>query len=294
MDLVGKRFKHKLFGVGVVSAHEKGILTIDFPERTSKVVYNEENYRKFLVAEDPEVEAAILKEFADLKEAKQQQFINDVLAKQKKDEPKPEPEKTKAVPDAKTVAKKTTVKQERITGKPMTFYVFQGGTFAEESRGGYIWAPLSSKDGGAPHHWTRLLDVCQGDIIFHGYGGHVQAISVARGQCYECNQPEELRSEDQWELAGRRVDCEYIVLDNPIKTSNYREDILRICNVKYAPFDKDGNGNMGYLYELNRELAQIFMRAIVKANKSLADVGCIVELLRDEKCKDASEPMTII
>lgn len=281
MDLVGKRFKHKLFGVGVVSAHEKGILTIDFPEKTSKVVYNEENYRKFLVAEDPEVETAILQEFAALKDAKQQQVINDMLAKQKKDEPKTELVKTKVVPAAKTVAKKGTAKQERITGQPMTFYVFQGGTFEEESRGGYIWAPLSSKDGGAPHHWTRLLEVQSGDIIFHGYSGYVQAISVARGQCYECNQPEELRSEDQWELAGRRVDCEYIVLDHPIKTSNYREDILRLCNVKYAPFDKDGNGNMGYLYELNRELAQIFMRAIVKANKGLADVDYVSKLLSE-------------
>ena len=279
MDLVGKRFKHKLFGVGVVSAHEKGILTIDFPEKTSKVVYNEENYRKFLVAEDPEVEAAILQEFAALKDAKQQQVINDMLEKQKKDEPKTELVKTKVVPAAKTVTKKGTAKQERITGQPMTFYVFQGGTYEEESRGGYIWAPLGSKDGGTPHHWTRLLDVQSGDIIFHGYSGYVQAISVARGKCYECNQPEELRSEDQWELAGRRVDCEYIVLDNPIKTSNYREDILRLCNVKYAPFDKDGNGNMGYLYELNRELAQIFMGAIVKANKGLADVEFVSELL---------------
>lgn len=281
MDLVGKRFKHKLFGVGVVSAHEKGILTIDFPEKTSKVVYNEENYRKFLVAEDPEVETAILQEFAALKDAKQQQVINDMLARQKKDEPKIELVKTKVVPATKTVTKKGTAKQERITGQPMTFYVFQGGTFEEESRGGYIWAPLSSKDGGAPHHWTRLLDVQPGDIIFHGYSGYVQAISVARGQCYECNQPEELRSEDQWELAGRRVDCKYIVLDHPIKTSNYREDILRLCNVKYAPFDKDGNGNMGYLFDLNRELAQIFMGAIVKANKGLADVDYVTKLLRE-------------
>ena len=281
MDLVGKRFKHKLFGVGVVSAHEKGILTIDFPAKPIMIVYNEENYRKFLVAEDPEVEAAILQEFAALKEAKQQQVINDMLAKQKKVEPKAEPVKTKVTSSVKPAAKKMAIKQERITGQPMTFYVFQGGTFDEESRGGYIWAPLSSKDGGAPHHWTRLLDVQPGDIIFHGYSGYVQAISVARGQCYECNQPEELRSEDQWELAGRRVDCEYIVLDNPIKTSNYREDILRLCNVKYAPFDKDGNGNMGYLYELNRELAQIFMGAIVKANKGLKDVEFVAELLSE-------------
>ena len=283
MDLVGKRFKHKVFGVGVVSAHEKGILTIDFPAKPIMIVYNEENYRKFLVAEDPEVEAAILQEFAALKEAKQQQVINDMLAKQKKVEPKAETAKAKAVPAAKTVAKKGTVKQERIAGKPQTYFVFQNSTFEQESHGGYLWAPFSSTTDGKPRHfWTRLQDIQPGDIIFHGYRTYVQAISIARGACYECNQPEELRTKDQWEQEGWRVDCEYIVLDHPIKTSNYREDILRLCNVKYAPFDKDGNGNMGYLFDLDRELAQIFMRAIVKANVGLEDVDYVTKLLGDE------------
>lgn len=279
MDLIGKSFKHKLYGVGVVSAQQKGILTIDFPEKQSKIIYNEENYRKFLEAVDPEVEAAILQEFAEEKAKKNQQYIDSVLAKHTKEAPKATPVKTKEPSAVKVASKKVVAKPERITGQPMTYFVFQGSTFEEESRGGYIWAPLSSKDGGTPHHWMRLLDVRQGDILFHGCGGYVQAISVARDQCYECNQPEELRSEDQWDLAGRRVDCEYIVLDNPIKTSNYKNDILRLCNVKYAPFDKDGNGNMGYLFDLNRELAQIFMRAIVKANTDLADVDYVNTLL---------------
>lgn len=279
MDLVGKRFKHKLFGVGVVSAQEKGILTIDFPEKTSKVVYNEENYRKFLVAEDPEVETAILQEFAALKDAKKQQVINDMLAKQKKVEPKAEPVKPKVTSSVKPAAKKVAIKQERISGKPQTYFVFQNSTFEQESSGGYIWAPTSGRDGNSRHFWTRLTDIRPGDIIFHGYRTYVQAISIARGACYKCNQPEELRTEDQWEQEGWRVDCEYIILDNPIKTSNYREDILRLCNVKYAPFDKDGNGNMGYLFDLDRELAQIFMGAIVKANKGLLDVDYVSKLL---------------
>ena len=66
-----------------------------------------------------------------------------------------------------------------------------------------------------------------------------------------------------------------------IRVWNNREDILRLCNVKYAPFDEDGNGNMGYLHELNCELAQIFIGTIVKANKDLADVDYVTELLRE-------------
>lgn len=52
---------------------------------------------------------------------------------------------------------------------------------------------------------------------------------------------------------------------------------MTIC--KNAPFDKEGNGNMGYLFDLDRELAQIFMGAIVKANRDLADVDYVSKLL---------------
>lgn len=279
MNLVGKSIRHKMLGVGIVSAQEGGFLIIDFPSKTSKFQYTEMIFTKFLAAEDPALQVAILRELEDLKGAEKRKALEEALAKQKEEEANREALAKKYAASGRTASKKVVARQDRIPGKRMTFYVFQGSTFDRESRGGYIWAPISSKDGGMPHHWTRLLDVRPGDIIFHGYSAHVQAISVARGACYECAQPAELRTEDLWEQTGRRVDCEYLVLEQPIKTADYRDDILRICNVKYAPFDKDGNGNMGYLYELNRELAQIFMEGIIKANPSLACVDYISELL---------------
>ena len=42
MDLVGKRVKHKMFGIGVVSAQEKGILTVEFATKISKFQYTKE------------------------------------------------------------------------------------------------------------------------------------------------------------------------------------------------------------------------------------------------------------
>ena len=125
-------------------------------------------------------------------------------------------------------------------------------------------------------------NVQKGDIILHGCNAQVQAVSIARDKCYDCIQPSELRTEELWEQAGRRIDCEYLVLDRSIRTADYVDDILRLCNVKYAPFDKDGNGNMGYLYEINRELARIFLRGIVKANPQIANVDYISELLAEK------------
>lgn len=282
MILIGKRMKHKMLGVGAVVAQEGDFLVIEFPQKTSRFQVSEMTFASFLTAEDPDVQIAILKELEDVKEAERQKALEAALTKQKEEEAKREALLAKHTVSRKVSPEKAVVKQERIPGKRMTFYVFQGGTFNQESTGGYIWAPVSSKDGGMPHHWTRLLDVQPGDIIFHGYNAHVQAISVARDKCYECAQPTELRTEDLWEPEGRRVDCDYIVLDCPIKTANHKEDILRLCKVKYAPFDKDGNGNMGYLYELNRELAQIFLKGIVAANPHLAGVDYVADLLCEE------------
>ena len=278
MNLIGKSVKHKMFGVGEVIAQSESSLEIAFPKvGVKKLPYNIDTFSKFLEAEDPEVQTDILDEFQKAKDAKLKSLLDRVQAK-----PSVEIVKKEAVArpyKSNAASKKSAVKRDRVPGQRMTFYVFQGATFDRESKGGYIWAPISSKDGGMPHHWTRLIEVQPGDVIFHGCNAHVQAISVARESCYECSQPAELRTEDLWEQEGRRVDCEYFVLDHPIKISYYKDDILRLCNVKYAPFDKDGNGNMGYLYELDRELAQVFLHGIVKYNPDAADIDVVAELL---------------
>lgn len=282
MNLIGKVMRHKVFGSGPVVQQDEQSLSVDFPSGSKKLIYDRNTFTKFLTAEDSELQEAVLQEFEDIKRAQEQKRMEEELAKQKELEEQAAVAAAKKWSGGKSSAKKAAVKHERIPGKRMTFYVFQGGTFDRESRGGYLWAPVSSKDGSVPHHWERLLDVRKGDIILHGCNAQVQAVSVARDQCYDCRQPDELQPEELWEHEGRRIDCEYIVLDEPVKTASLREDIIRLCNVKYAPFDKDGNGNMGYLYELNRELAQIFLRGIVKCNPELASVDYIVELLTEE------------
>lgn len=282
MNLVGKMVKHKMMGNGTVVEQKDEMLTVAFLKKTSKFTYNEATFTKFLTLEDPAAQEILMKEFeahklAEEKKKQEEEREKQLIEKEKKIATISE-EKT----HSKVIAKKAFVKQERISGKRMTFYVFQGSTFDRESRGGYIWAPISNKDGKTMHHWDRLLDVQPGDIIFHGYNAHVQAISVARDKCYECNQPEELRTEHLWDQEGRRVDCDYIVLKQPIRTADYIEDIKRLCNVKYAPFDRNGSGNMGYLYELNLELAKIFLRDMAKANPILMTADYIVELLNEK------------
>ena len=280
MNIEGLAVTHKTLGTGVVTKFDGTFLTVAFESKTSIFQYPSA-FTSFIQAADSAKQSAILQAIEDAKAAE--------IAKQKEIEDAKRAELEKAAAEA--AAKKATSKtnsapkavstQVRIAGKPMTFYVFQGSTFAQEYQGGYLWAPVTNKAGDTFHHWDRLLDVRPGDIILHGYNGNVQAVSIARATCYDCVQPKELQTEDAWDLEGRKLDCEYIMLNNPIKTANYIPDIIRLCNTKYSPFNKYGTGNMGYLYEIHREMAKIFLNAAVSANPYLKANLTIMGLLSE-------------
>ena len=232
MNLVGIQVQHVHYGkceVGRIIALEGKILIVEFSDATRKFIYPDA-IGPHIKATDPVVHAAILQEIEDAKAAK--------VAKQKAAEEAKQAEIQKQIDDAAakkpsrkvtSVSKKVAVKQVRVSGKPMTFFVFQNTTFDREFQGGYIWAPTANKAGYTFHYWDRLLDVSPGDVILHGYNAHVQAVSIAQSACYDCVQPQELRTEDSWDMDGRRVDCDYILLDNPIKTADYIS--LSVCMV---------------------------------------------------------------
>ena len=252
-------------------------MTIQFEAKVAKFKYPGA-FENFLSVEDSITQAAIMKEIAAEKQAAED------ARKAAEEARRAEVERREAEKQAASSTKnsKPNIRAKRVKGKKMVFFVFQGNTFDKEYKGGYIWAPVSDRAGNKPHHWERLLDVRQGDIILHGCDGCVKAVSIAKTACYDCNQPAELAVKELWDREGRKVDCDYRIIKNPIKTLEFKDDIIRLCQVKYAPFDKDGNGNMGYLFDINRELAKIFIRASVEQNKYLADIDYISELLAEE------------
>ncbi len=283
MDLLNIKVKHTVLGVGTVTEFNGKYITVQFADKSSKFVYPDA-FEKFIKAEDSAVQEAILNYIttAKLVEDERRQADHAEHIAEEARQADAEAAKRATVLQRKIYTPKSVARSQRIEGKRMTFFVFQGNTFDKEFRGGYIWAPISNKAGTMPHHWTRLLDVRKDDIILHGCNGYVQAISVARDACYDCPQPVELTVEDLWDTDGRRVDCDYTQISNPIKTSDFTEDIIRLCQAKYSPFDKNGNGNMGYLFEINRELAKIFIKESVKQNPYLTSIDYISGLLKEE------------
>ena len=58
---------------------------------------------------------------------------------------------------------------------------------------------------------------------------------------------------------GFLVYCDYTYINDPISAWDYTEVIKQYSHVKYSPFNSNGTGNLGYLYELDQRLAAFFL-----------------------------------
>ena len=275
MDILNKNVKHKTLGMGtIIAMDEANRITVKFAGKISKFQYPEA-FEAFLVAEDIEVQSAIRVEIQSKKDAEEAARRTAVQTKVFVTESTKEVNVSKKA----SVNRKKYIPVVRTEGKHLTYLVFQGGTFDDECKGQFIWAPKNTKTGGTCHHWDRLMDIREGDIILHCADGYIKAISRAKGACEDCLRPLMEGAEEQWEKDGRKVECDYTVLKTPIKTAIYKDDILQYCQVKYAPFDKDGNGNMGYLYDIAPGLASVFLKAASDENKVIEELDYIQWLL---------------
>ena len=89
--------------------------------------------------------------------------------------------------------------------KRRLFYVFQGKTFERELSGGFIFAPYSPADRRFPF-WELMSEVKAGDVILHGAGGDIVAISEAISSEYEIDMPRFAREWEKYGPKARRID----------------------------------------------------------------------------------------
>lgn len=255
VDLLNRRVRHTgVLGVGIVTKQEEKYITVEFANKISKFMYPSA-FEKFLVPEESDILDVINAEIAVLKAAEETKKAEEAaeMANHQATKEQARLVGLSNISGRKTGSSKVYMPMQRTLGQTLTYLVFQGNTFDEECKGQFIWAPKYTKGGGTCHHWDRLMDIREGDVIFHCSDGYIQAISRAKGSYQECARPAfTIGGADwnQWEKDGRKVDCDYHVLKIPLKHGDYKEIILPYCKVKYAPFDKRGNGNVRKMWTL--------------------------------------------
>lgn len=276
MNLIGSKVKHKRYGTGVIVEHSAHMITVEFLGKSSKFQYPEA-FEKFLIFENCELQNSVEANLENRKTKKQETISNLIYIERAQNDIRSKSIKNVSIENKPSI--KLEQGKKRTIGRPMIFLVFQGGTYEQELSGQFIWAPKYTKSGRTCHHWDRLLEVRKDDIILHCADGYIKAISKAIGSCIDAPRPFLLSKEQEWENDGRLVECDYTVLRRPVKHGNYKDVLREYSGVKYAPFDKDGNGNMGYLYDLPTGLSRFFLRELINENKELLNLQYIRELV---------------
>ncbi len=147
-----------------------------------------------------------------------------------------------------------------------SFVVMQGHTYQEEKEQGIIWSPQKDKGGNTPHSWLRMTNVKEGDRFFHYVKGNISAISVAVSNCQEAAKPTAIQNFEQWGENGYLAQLQYHELEVPLNIRTNFDALLPLLPLKYSPFQQDGNGNQGYLYPCNEELAIKLLELISDLN----------------------------
>ena len=129
------------------------------------------------------------------------------------------------------------------------WWVSQNQTYRHERDGGFLWAPNQTEAGLTPFHWSNMNSVQPGDVILSYVGAKVVAVSVAKTAAYDSLRPGGM-GEGVWEDQGRRVDVEYRDLDEPLVIAQVVADLQPLMPERYAPLNRFGSGNQGYLFAL--------------------------------------------
>ena len=84
---------------------------------------------------------------------------------------------------------------------PAVWWVNQGQSFREESAGGYLWAPQTTRAGYSVEHHTDLMNASVGDVVISYAQGAIRALEEVTAETVEHDRPDEL-PEGEWPREG--------------------------------------------------------------------------------------------
>lgn len=131
------------------------------------------------------------------------------------------------------------------------WWVNQGSTLKEEKEGGFIWAPIISKNGRSQPHWDTLEEVKEDDLILHYANGSLRYISKVIFPWVPSEEPSSFGKTD-WEKEGRLVQVDYHELDPPIPLEKFSKE-LGALYIHQGPINREFRVKQGYLYRMNKD-----------------------------------------
>ena len=128
-----------------------------------------------------------------------------------------------------------------------------------------------------------MTNLKKGDYIFHNSKGKLVAISIAKADYYEANQPRELSVAEtsvKWNDEGYRVDTEYFDLEVPLYVTKYKE-WLKSHHSENSAFTKDGIGKTQYLCRFADEHAIFLLEKAIQLQNNEQARNQLIDVLAD-------------
>lgn len=155
------------------------------------------------------------------------------------------------------------------------FFVFQNLNFEHESTRGYLWCPYVDRRGAKHFYWDNIEKLKIGDVLLHGANHKIVGISIVIDECFNSIRSEERIKkginksdiENRKTEIGRQVNTKYIKFDKPVLTRSIISVIIKYCkNNKFAPFNKEGKGKMGYIFEISEDFFNSLLKSVLNEN----------------------------
>ncbi len=150
-------------------------------------------------------------------------------------------------------------------------------THKREINGGYIWSPKTSSGGKKNTSYDNMPKTAVGDVVFSFAGAKIKAIGLVTEECVTAAKPYEFGNKgDNWDDEGWLVKVDWSMLKTPFRAKDNISLLLPYLSDKYAPIQKNGNGNQGcYLASISPELAEVLFEL---SNTSIDQyVGSVID-----------------
>ena len=146
-------------------------------------------------------------------------------------------------------------------------------TYSAEVGGGYIWSPMTNRNGSKNQTYINLTLTRPGDVVISYAGGLIKAIGLVAAPCSEKPKPSEFGSAgDSWSDIGWEVRIDWELLEKPIRPKDHLELIAPLLPSKNSPLQPNGNGNQScYLAGIDNELGNLLLSLANRVNPDFVD-----------------------
>lgn len=144
----------------------------------------------------------------------------------------------------------------------MKFFIAMQNELYELQREQQILScPQKDAFGNIPHYYARMIELSQGDKIFHYTNGNIVAIGIV-------DKPTVARFNESNNTYYFTSKIHYEIITNPLHIRSYWDELKQLLPTEYSAFQKNGHDNGGFLYPCDENLASLLIVKIALLNQT--------------------------